>query len=181
MHSHHLAFLREGLLIADSSTAVLIRDILDTCRRFASLVERWGGDVLPELLVEGSSGEKFGEMVAEREKAVQEITDSLHELFSDFFRVLVDAQNPTATTEKDSSATSVSRTSRATQILQIQSSRVMSRQASFVGGTSKKGLAAKDLTSKNVEQEASMGRHLEQRECRGSYLLYARTEPTDHG
>lgn len=160
MHTRHLAFLREGLLIADTSTAVLVRDILETCRRFASTVERWGGDVLPELLMEGASGEGIGEMIEEREKAVSDMSETFNELLSDFFKVLVDAQNPTA--DKDSSAgVSLSRTSRATQILQVQNSRVMARQASFAG-VSRKGLS-KEMTDKAMDVEASIGRHLEQR------------------
>jgi len=167
MHTRHLAFLREGLLIADTSTAVLVRDILDVCRRFTSTVERWGGDVLPELLMEGASGEEIGQMLDEREKAVTEVSENLHELLSDFFRVLVDAQNPNA--EKDNSAAGVSfsRTSRATQMLQLQSSRVMARQASFAGVSGKKGLS-KDFTDKALDVEASMGRHLEQRKSSSS-------------
>lgn len=75
LHTLHLSFLREGLLIADINLASVIRDILDTCRRFAGLVERWGGDVLPELLMEGINGEEVGKMVKERAQAVQEIND----------------------------------------------------------------------------------------------------------
>jgi len=167
MHTRHLSFLREGLLIADTSTAVLIRDILDTCRRFTSTVERWGGDVLPELLMEGASGEQVGEMIEEREKAVSDTSENFNELLSDFFKVLVDAQNPSA--DKDSSAgASFSRTSRATQILQVQSSRVMARQASFAG-ISRKG-QSKEVTDKALDVEASMGRHLEQRKSAGSLI-----------
>jgi gamma-tubulin complex component 4 len=161
MHTRHLSFLREGLLIADTSTAVLTRDILDVCRRFAATIDRWGGDVLPELLMEGASGEEVGEMMEEREKAVSDVSETFNELLSEFFRVLVDAQNPTA--EKDSSAgVSFSRTSRATQILQIQSSRVMARQSSFAGVSGRKGMS-KEMTDKALDIEASMGRHLEQR------------------
>lgn len=72
MHARHLAFLREGLLIAERDSAVLVRDILDTCKRFAGLVERWGGDVLPELLQEGDTQ---GGLLAERTRAVDEISD----------------------------------------------------------------------------------------------------------
>lgn len=61
MHSRHLSFLREGLLIADHGFAIIIRDILETCKRFTGLVERWGGDVLPELLTEGISGDTIKE------------------------------------------------------------------------------------------------------------------------
>lgn len=71
MHSRHLTFLREGLLIAERESAVLIRDILDTCKRFAGLVERWGGDVLPEMLIEEE--DEAGALTAERTKAVEEI------------------------------------------------------------------------------------------------------------
>lgn len=170
MHSHHLLFLRQGLLIADRSTAIIIRDILDTCRRFTALVERWGGDVLPELLLESEGpGDGIGHLFDEREKAVMGITESLHELYSDFFRLLVDAQNPSSERDKDSSSggASFSRTSRATQILQIQNSRVMSRQTSSAGsgagvsGIGKKGVS-KEMSDKAMAVDASMGRHLEQ-------------------
>ena len=180
MHSHHLMFLRQGLLIADRSTAIIIRDILDTCRRFTALVERWGGDVLPELLLEVESNDDgFGQLFEEREKAVTGITETLHELYSDFFRLLVDAQNPSAERERDKDSSSggggggvsFSRTSRATQILQIQNSRVMSRQTSFAGaaagagagvsGIGKKGMS-KEMSDKAMDVDASMGRHLEQ-------------------
>ena len=72
MHARHLAFLREGLLLADRDLAVTVRDVLEICNRFTGLVERWGGDVLPELLVEGSSGEDVGQLVSERGWTVNE-------------------------------------------------------------------------------------------------------------
>jgi gamma-tubulin complex component 4 len=74
MHSRHLSFLREGLLIADKGLAVMVRDILETCRRFAGFVERWGGDVLPGLLEDDSSGDDgVGILVQERHDAINEI------------------------------------------------------------------------------------------------------------
>jgi hypothetical protein len=75
MHARHLSFLREGLLISDGQTAGLVRDILDVCKRLTGSVVRWGGDVLPELLVEGAAGEEVGEMVAHRAKLVEEINE----------------------------------------------------------------------------------------------------------
>lgn len=175
-------FLRQGLLIADRSTATIIRDILDTCRRFSALVERWGGDVLPELLLEGSGsaqgeGEGEGQLIQEREKAVSEITENLHELFSDFFKLLVDAQNPSADRDSSSAGVSFSRTSRATQILQIQTSRVMARQTGFAGttatGIGKKGFS-KEISDKAMDVDASMGRHLEQRKSTPSHRSSSR-------
>ncbi len=71
MHSRHLSFLREGLLLADRGISVIIREILDTCKRFTGLVERWGGDLLPELLPEKPSGD----LVRERKAAVREIAE----------------------------------------------------------------------------------------------------------
>jgi len=73
MHTRHLTFLREGLLIADRGLAVMIRDVLETCRRFTRLVERWGGDVLPGLLEDGGE-DGLGGLIAERNRAVEEIT-----------------------------------------------------------------------------------------------------------
>jgi hypothetical protein len=68
MHTRHLQLLREGLLLTDIPLLGVIRDIIDICKRFAGLVERWGGDVLPED--QGKEGEKEAE---ERLVAVREI------------------------------------------------------------------------------------------------------------
>ncbi|TXT13347.1 hypothetical protein VHUM_00714 [Vanrija humicola] len=115
MHARHLAFLREGLLIAERDSAVLVRDILDTCKRFAGLVERWGGDVLPELLQEGDD---HGGLLAERTRAVDEISDTLHDLIGDFFRMLLESQAPvaanSAATDDAASSTTRASLSRAT-------------------------------------------------------------------
>ncbi|CAK9780693.1 hypothetical protein CC85DRAFT_264533 [Cutaneotrichosporon oleaginosum] len=89
MHARHLAFLREGLLIADRESAVLVRDLLDTCKRFCGLVERWGGDVLPELL-----SDEEGDVVGERAKAVDEVNETLLDLVTDLFRLLLESQAP---------------------------------------------------------------------------------------
>lgn len=69
MHARHLSFLRQGLLIADKDSAVVIRDILDTCKTFSGLVEKWGGDVLPELLMADDNA------MAERKAAVEDISE----------------------------------------------------------------------------------------------------------
>lgn len=45
-------------------------DILGTCRRFAGLIERWGGDIVPELLLDG---DERGDVAKDRATAVQAI------------------------------------------------------------------------------------------------------------
>ena len=75
MHTRYLSFLQRGLLLSDRSIAVVIRDIMDLCVRFTGLVERWGGDVLPELLLEGASGEGVGQLLAERSREVSDINE----------------------------------------------------------------------------------------------------------
>lgn len=163
--------------------ATVIRDILDTCRRFTGLVERWGGDVLPELLMEGINGEEVGKMVKERAQAVQQINDvrffspnsstsayadlqRLHELLTDFFGALLDTQNPGAA-DPDKSVVdgggSLSRTMRAAQI-----SRMMSRQANFTAAAmnAKKSAKSKmqmDKEDRELEADTLMARHIEQR------------------
>ncbi|KAK8849538.1 hypothetical protein IAR55_004873 [Kwoniella newhampshirensis] len=168
MHARHLSFLREGLLLSDPAVATLTRDILDTCNRFTGLVERWGGDVVPELLMEGVEGEKVGKMVGERAGAVREINETLHDLLVEFFSALLDTQNPPSSTDPDKSAaggnaTSFSRTTRAAQM-----SRMMSRQSSITLGalnTKRNGVRTKkdlDKEEKGLEAEAVMSRHIEQ-------------------
>ena len=169
-------------MLADRALAIVVRDILETCKRFTGLIERWGGDVLPDLLVEGASGEELGAMVKERSAIVREtaeVRDSIYlthmrltslgpknldELISDFFRMLLALQNPSSVTGDASSTNagvSLSRTARAVQMM--QSSRVMSRQTSFSAKkTAKSGLDI-EKEERDLEGDALMGRHIEQR------------------
>lgn len=54
-----------------------MRPILEICEQFTVQVERWGGDVLPALLFEGSlaagGDDKVGAMVQERFQIVTDI------------------------------------------------------------------------------------------------------------
>jgi gamma-tubulin complex component 4 len=67
MHTRHLAFLRDGLLLTDLQLATLVKDIMDTCKRFAGLVDRWGGDGISDL----ASGAE--EILEERSKQMKEV------------------------------------------------------------------------------------------------------------
>jgi len=65
--------------------------ILEICERFVAQVERWGGDVLPALLFEGSlanGGDRVGEMVKERHVIVADINETLHTLLESFYEQL---------------------------------------------------------------------------------------------
>ncbi|WVF68561.1 hypothetical protein IAT40_003330 [Kwoniella sp. CBS 6097] len=205
IHSRHLSFLREGLLISDISLATIIRDILDTCKRFTGLVlDRWGGDVLPHLLEEGfgsGEGEREGEgkteiggLVREREETLREINEKLNDLLLEFFSALLDSQNPglnsnsgnnNASLDNDNvgdkpkagERPSFSRTASRTSTTRIQMSRMMSRQASFLGNnkstfgrgsgsalatataTATVGEKSKDMLA---ESEVALSRHIEQ-------------------
>ena len=179
LHARHLSFLSEGLLLADRVIAELIRDILDTCQRFTGLVERWGGDVVPELLTE----DVRGVILEERGSKVESIVDvstsfpapwrnlilgeskELNDLLADLFRSLVETQNPRASAGDASSTnagTSVCRTARATQMM--QTSRVMSRHNSFVAKKTTSGKSKAEIVKEEraYEAEALMRRHIEQ-------------------
>lgn len=75
MHSRHLAFLRQGLLLADEELAVVTRDILNILIRLSGLIDRWGGSVLP-LNDENKSSE-----LDNRQKAITEIKNVRPSLF----------------------------------------------------------------------------------------------------
>ncbi|ORX37895.1 Spc98 family-domain-containing protein [Kockovaella imperatae] len=180
MHSRHLFFLRQGLLLADRSIAVVTRDILEICIRFTGLVERWEGDVVPELLLEGSDGEQVGQLVAERSEAIAEVNGELRDQILTLFHALLLTQNPNPTNANGEVSTitagaSMSRTARAAQI--IQSSRMLvSRQMSFSKNANglKAGAKAQasDRSSRSAEAEALMARHIEQcKQYFGSSLL----------
>lgn len=78
IHTTYLERLVTGTLLSNLALTSLIRAILEICERFVAQVERWGGDVLPALLFEGSlaaGGDRVGEMVEERRSIVTEIND----------------------------------------------------------------------------------------------------------
>ena len=81
IHTTYLERLLTGSLLSNPALTNIIRMILEVCERFAAQVERWGGDVLPALLFEGSlaaaGAQKVGDMVAERYTIVGEIDEVL--------------------------------------------------------------------------------------------------------
>lgn len=75
LHTTYLERLVTGCLLSHPTLAAILRPILEVCERFVAQVERWGGDVLPALLFEGSlaASDKVGAMVQERLQVVSEI------------------------------------------------------------------------------------------------------------
>ncbi|KAI0363737.1 gamma-tubulin ring complex protein [Pilatotrama ljubarskyi] len=92
IHTTYLERLLTGSLLANPALTHIIRLILEVCERFAAQVERWGGDVLPALLFEGSlaaaGAQKVGEAVAERYAIVGEIDETLQTLLDAFYEQL---------------------------------------------------------------------------------------------
>lgn len=80
-HAAYLAFVQDGTLLSSPAASGIIRAVLETCDRFVGLVERWGGDVLPDLLTEGSlSGLSIGQGLRGNEKGAdpREKTSAKH-------------------------------------------------------------------------------------------------------
>lgn len=75
LHAKFLQNLLSGSLLTNPTLTSSIRAILEVIERFAGLVERWGGDVLPALLFEGSIGgdDSVGDMVKDRWEIVKDI------------------------------------------------------------------------------------------------------------
>jgi gamma-tubulin complex component 4 len=76
IHATYLDRLLIGSLLANPTLTALIRPILETCEQLVAQVERWGGDVLPALLFEGSAQDAerdVGSLVRERWGVVSEI------------------------------------------------------------------------------------------------------------
>jgi hypothetical protein len=78
-HSNYLDRLLTGCLLAYPALKATLRSIFEVCERFVAQVERWGGDVLPALLFEGSlkdgHQDRVGGMVKERWSIVAEINE----------------------------------------------------------------------------------------------------------
>jgi len=77
IHSNYLDRLLNGCLLTNPALTSVLQSVLDTCEHFAAQVERWGGDVLPALLFEGSLNrdEGVGAMVKQRWGVVAEIDE----------------------------------------------------------------------------------------------------------
>ncbi|KAF8665413.1 hypothetical protein AX16_000432 [Volvariella volvacea WC 439] len=92
IHATYLDRILTGCLLTNPGLTSVIRPILDLCERFVGQVERWGGDILPALLFEGSiregGGEEIGSMVRQRWAVVAEINQTLRDLFESFYEQL---------------------------------------------------------------------------------------------
>ncbi|KAG2156609.1 Spc98 family-domain-containing protein [Suillus bovinus] len=92
IHTTYLERLLTGCLLSNPALIAILRPIFEVCERFVAQVERWGGDVLPALLFEGSlapgGDDKVGAMVQERFQVVSEINESLHTLLNLFYEQL---------------------------------------------------------------------------------------------
>ncbi|KAI0828947.1 gamma-tubulin ring complex protein [Trametes gibbosa] len=91
IHTTYLERLLTGSLLANPALTNIIRMILEVCERFSAQVERWGGDVLPALLFEGSlaaGAQKVGEAVSERRAIVGEMDEVLQALLEAFYEQL---------------------------------------------------------------------------------------------
>jgi gamma-tubulin complex component 4 len=76
IHATYLERLLIGSLLANPALTTIVRSIMETCEQLAAQVERWGGDILPALLFEGSAqaGERdVGVLVRERWAVVSEV------------------------------------------------------------------------------------------------------------
>ncbi|KAJ7110068.1 gamma-tubulin ring complex protein [Mycena epipterygia] len=108
IHSEYLDRLLTGCLLTNPVLTALLLPIFEVCERFVAQVERWGGDVLPALLFEGSlkgGDEEVGAMVKERAGVVAEINETLQELLESFYEQLSlsTSQQPFTATSTDAS------------------------------------------------------------------------------
>lgn len=79
IHNTYLERLLTGCLLSNPALTAILRPIFEVCERFVAQVERWGGDVLPALLFEGTlagdGSNDVGVMVKERWAIVSEINE----------------------------------------------------------------------------------------------------------
>ncbi|KAF8713596.1 hypothetical protein RHS03_00431, partial [Rhizoctonia solani] len=80
LHATYLANIVSGSLLGHSGCASIVRVALETCERFVGMIERWGGDVLPGMLEEGSAG-VGGALLDERLKTIKEIDEASPDAF----------------------------------------------------------------------------------------------------
>ncbi|KAH7338776.1 Spc98 family-domain-containing protein [Rhizoctonia solani] len=87
LHATYLANIISGSLLGHSGCASLVRAALETCEQFVGMIERWGGDVLPGMLEEGSAG-VGGTLLDERLKTIKEIDETFHSHLEAFYEQL---------------------------------------------------------------------------------------------
>ncbi|KEP49699.1 gamma-tubulin ring complex protein [Rhizoctonia solani 123E] len=87
LHATYLANIISGSLLGHPGCASLVRTALETCERFVGMIERWGGDVLPGMLEEGSAGVGWA-LLDERLKAIKEIDETFHSHLEAFYEQL---------------------------------------------------------------------------------------------
>lgn len=77
LHNVYLGNLLNNTLVGQSTLMATLKTIFQICERLVAQIERWGGDVLPPLLSEGSLGDsgRIGSMVIERWEIVKEINE----------------------------------------------------------------------------------------------------------
>lgn len=79
LHNVYLNHLLNNTLIAQPQLSATLRSIFESCEQFVAQIERWGGDVLPPLLFEGSladgSGARIGETVRSRWEIMKELNE----------------------------------------------------------------------------------------------------------
>lgn len=76
IHTAYLDRLQNGCLLNNTGFTSILQSILESCEQFVAQVERWGGDVLPALLFEGSlrsGNEQVGALVQERWRSVSQL------------------------------------------------------------------------------------------------------------
>ncbi|KAG8701992.1 hypothetical protein FRC08_003760, partial [Ceratobasidium sp. 394] len=105
LHATYLGSIVSGSLLGHPGCAALVRAALETCERFVAQVERWGGDVLPGMLEEGSAGTNsgVGKLVEERFRVVREIDEQFHSHLEAFYEQLSQSSTQTFGTGADGS------------------------------------------------------------------------------
>ncbi|KAL4267957.1 Spindle pole body component [Pleurotus pulmonarius] len=105
IHSMYLDRLVTGCLLTNDTLTSILRSIFEVCERLVAQIERWGGDVLPALLFEGSihGDQGVGIMVQERWEIVAEINKSFHACLGSFYHHLSESTSHKPFTTTDAS------------------------------------------------------------------------------
>ncbi|KAI0308123.1 gamma-tubulin ring complex protein [Multifurca ochricompacta] len=99
IHSTYLERLLTGCLLTNPMLTATLRSVFELCEQLVAQVERWGGDVLPALLSEGSlagGADGIGKMVRERSFVVSEIDETFHSLLDTFYEQLTQSTSQQA-------------------------------------------------------------------------------------
>ncbi|KAF8322692.1 hypothetical protein DL93DRAFT_2093269 [Clavulina sp. PMI_390] len=112
LHSAYLYALSTGSLLANAQCAETIKAIMELCVVFVGTIERWGSDILPGLLEDGSLGTGDEDrLLKDRWRTIRDVNESLIGFMETFHDQLISSLSSHAPLNTNDATTTAGNTS----------------------------------------------------------------------